>query len=219
MNLAPNIFLADIDGQGVLLDLAADRYLGLAPQLTRAALALIGQADDELAPETLAAARSKLLEKGYLAEVDPCPRPQPTPFTSSWWPSRPDAASPPRPRLALMALTSLAQVAVGLRTRAFESLIASLRARKAGRPPQPRASVQELLDAYFAARPLFPIRPICRLDAPALCSLLWRHGHDAELVFGVRLNPFAAHCWAQAHSAILNEPHDALRQYTPIMTV
>jgi hypothetical protein len=128
-------------------------------------------------------------------------------------------ANPPRPRLAIAALATLADVAIGLRTRAFTSLIAGLRARKARRPAQPRASVQELLDAFCAARPLFPIRPICRLDAPAICALLWRHGHDAELVFGVRLNPFAAHCWARAHSAIVNEPHDALRQYTPIMTV
>ncbi|MDB5076657.1 MAG: hypothetical protein JWO42_2836 [Chloroflexi bacterium] len=219
MHLAPNIFLAEINGQGVLLDLSADRYLGLAPQLTRAALALTGQWDAGLDPEILAAARAKLLAKGYLTEAPMGDRPQPIPFNSSWWPNRPGAGSSPHPRLPLAALASLAGVAVGLRTRAFASLISSLRARKAGRPPQPRASMQELLDAYFAARPLFPIKPICRLDAPALCALLWRHGHDAELVFGVRLNPFAAHCWAQAHSAILNEPHDALRQYTPIMTV
>lgn len=107
-----------------------------------------------------------------------------------------------------------------LRWNSFQQTIEYMRDSKRRcleRPPS--AEAQELLDAFHAARPWFWVAPICRLDAFALALLFWRSGRDANLVFGVRLEPFAAHCWAQAGHSALNEPHPRLFQYTQIMIV
>jgi hypothetical protein len=40
-----------------------------------------------------------------------------------------------------------------------------------------------------------------------------------ELVFGVRLQPFAAHCWVRHGQVLVNESLDQVRNFTPILTL
>ncbi|TPG21790.1 lasso peptide biosynthesis B2 protein [Sphingomonas koreensis] len=42
---------------------------------------------------------------------------------------------------------------------------------------------------------------------------------DATLVIGVKLRPFAAHCWVQHGDMLLAEQLDTVRLYTPILVV
>lgn len=122
------------------------------------------------------------------------------------------------PCLAYDALCSLLSIQRLLDHRPFAELVAQVEAAKvvkASRAPAP----EDLLASFTAVRPMLKHARICRLDAPALCIFLRRHGHDARLVFGVRLRPFAAHCWAQlGEAAVLEAPED-LRQYTPILAI
>ena len=115
---------------------------------------------------------------------------------------------------------ALAAVHRRLRYATFKQTIEWLddQRRKIGRNGQER-SVQDLIDIFYAARPWFPVPPICRLDAAALCMFLWRNNQEADLVFGVRLQPFLAHCWVQHKETVLNEPFDKVRPYSHIMVV
>ena len=68
-------------------------------------------------------------------------------------------------------------------------------------------------------RPFFPRSRICRLDAPALCLLLRRYGHAAQLVFGARLEPFGAHCWVQLDDVAVDDADVRVRTYSPLLVV
>jgi hypothetical protein len=37
-----------------------------------------------------------------------------------------------------------------------------------------------------------------------------------ELVFGAKLNPFAAHCWVQLEDVVLNDRTDNVAVFTPV---
>ena len=50
----------------------------------------------------------------------------------------------------------------------------------------------------------------------ALARSLWRRGIDADLYFGVRLDPFAAHCWLQHDDLLLTDPMNFVADYTPV---
>ncbi|WP_332772053.1 lasso peptide biosynthesis B2 protein [Phenylobacterium sp.] len=228
MHLAPQVFIATIRGRAVVLDLLQDKYLALGPDLARAALALLGEtptsADD---PVDLDAARAALVAKGILSDAPEHgpTRPilvQPEPPATTLWPSktRDEAAVARLTPAAFMAIMwALADTWIALRTLPFHRTIARV-TRQKPRPPRASAiSEQGALDQFFAARPWFPAKPICRLDALALCRFLRRAGHPADLVFGVKLEMFAAHCWVQCGERVLNEPHEIARRYAPIMVV
>lgn len=42
---------------------------------------------------------------------------------------------------------------------------------------------------------------------------------DATLVIGVRIRPFAAHCWVQAEQTLLNDAVAPIQELTPIMSI
>jgi hypothetical protein len=53
-------------------------------------------------------------------------------------------------------------------------------------------------------------------DSLALIACLWRRGLPADLYFGVRIAPFAAHCWVQSGDCLLSDPFDIVREFTPV---
>lgn len=96
-----------------------------------------------------------------------------------------------------------------------------LRARSVGRLARSRFvasadDVSDLARGYAKARLYVPARRRCVPDSLALMHSLWRRGHDAELYFGVRLEPFAAHCWVQRGDLLLSDPLDIVREFTPV---
>lgn len=42
---------------------------------------------------------------------------------------------------------------------------------------------------------------------------------DVRLVFGVKLDPFAAHAWVQRGSTVLNDEVHVVRQFTPVLAI
>jgi hypothetical protein len=95
----------------------------------------------------------------------------------------------------------------------------------ARRPRRQRATngrAGEGLDAarqFLATRRLAPAAPRCLPDSLALLDHLARRGLGGELVFGVKLNPFSAHCWVQRGDLVLNDALDHVTLHTPILVV
>jgi hypothetical protein len=224
MYLAPNTFFAAIGNRSVVLDLDADRYIGLGPELTKVALDLTNGKLSSLQPADnhVAAARARLIQRDIFRE-DEVARQCKTasPPASNLWPTDKNIslhASAWRDTFVLLSF--LARTALSLRTTSFAKTINWVRAQKSRlNSMAPARPIRDCLDDFHSTRPWFPLDPICRLDAIALCLYLWNNNISTDLVFGVRLEPFAAHCWAQQGGIVLNEPIDRILQYTPIMVI
>ncbi|PJG47205.1 hypothetical protein CAF53_02335 [Sphingobium sp. LB126] len=224
MQLSAEAYLAIVGDCSVLLDLREDKYRLLGARLTQVVIDALGGSPDEHHGVSV---RSELVARGVIPEAY-----QPTAtdqarvkFESTaeatLWPTRRYGLGlGSAPRLSLSALRALLETRSLLRKRSFLETVEHLRRKRGGlREREKPIERQDLLDSFFAARPWFPTEPICRLDAPAMCLHFWRHGIDARLVFGVRVRPFGAHCWAQLGTLALSEPHRKLQQYTPILVV
>jgi hypothetical protein len=74
----------------------------------------------------------------------------------------------------------------------------------------------QLVHAMMRATDLLPFTVNCVVRSFALKHLLAQHGFPTQLVIGVQLEPFIAHCWVQADGELLNDKLDCIRSFTPI---
>jgi hypothetical protein len=80
--------------------------------------------------------------------------------------------------------------------------------------------------AWHVVRSFHYLRPFlrsskdaCLLESLSLLTALGSYRLHAHWVFGVRTEPFFAHCWLQELDCVLNDSVDHVRQFTPIMVV
>jgi hypothetical protein len=79
--------------------------------------------------------------------------------------------------------------------------------------------ITELYGVFQTLRPYYPRRYLCLFDSLALLHFLARYGIFPQWVYGVRLEPFNAHCWVQTGDLVINDIVDIVRDYTPIMSI
>lgn len=218
MYLAQDVFVAAIGDRAIVLDLERDKYLGLSKSLTATLLTVTSRSEAEASNDNAAfeLARSKLLAAGLVSDHPKEPFESPPAGTRTIWAN----VARCEWREAVAIMRALSEAALALRFNSFKRTIYWLRALKARSEVSDDERVaQKLVSAFYDTRPWFVLKPICRLDAIALCLFLWRNGVNADLVFGVRLERFGAHCWVQQGEAVLNEAHEGVLKYTPIMVV
>lgn len=78
---------------------------------------------------------------------------------------------------------------------------------------------QRDIRAFQHARLLRTAADRCLPRSIALALCLARHGCRVHVVLGVKLAPFAAHCWAQNRGEVLNDELEEVRRYTPILVL
>lgn len=72
---------------------------------------------------------------------------------------------------------------------------------------------------FAAARIWIPAAYVCLFDSLALMRFLLARGVRADLVFGVRSRPFAAHCWVEVDGIILDDGGEACHSFAEIVRV
>lgn len=95
-------------------------------------------------------------------------------------------------------------------------------ARTFGRRTGQESAHQALTSRVETFRNLAPAMPWigeCLFQSGLLLAFLNGAGLDATWVFGVRLRPFAAHCWLQAGDTALTDPPEALVAYHAILAI
>jgi len=139
----------------------------------------------------------------------------------------------PRPRMTLLDTirgrrTNLADVAiaaalVGATRRELARLpiaeILSGLGLRMGRKGGSEAEQQALAARFLAARRLVPVKPNCLLDSLALLRWLATSAEGLQLVFGVKLDPFGAHCWLQSETMLINDRPDSVARFAPVRVV
>lgn len=114
----------------------------------------------------------------------------------------------------------LHRVRRSLKQRPIESLLFELRAIDPADSDRPSADqLTAGAIAFGAARKAVPIAPNCLSDSLALLVWLGPARSAATLVFGVKLDPFAAHCWVQAGAMLLNDRVDEIARFQAVRTV
>ncbi|MCC5617900.1 lasso peptide biosynthesis B2 protein [Nostoc sp. CHAB 5836] len=135
-------------------------------------------------------------------------------------------------RRSLRFVRSVASAACWIRCRSLQAITRDIARRRiqlhgsrAERKEATEANevieaMKPALVAYDALRPfVFTARDECLLDSLALLHFLSHEGLAPRWVLGVRTGPFAAHAWVQEGQTVLNDQHEYVRQFRPILVV
>jgi hypothetical protein len=206
-----------IDGSAIFLDSERDRYFTLTGDAanTLRTLGEGGAADcDDI---------KRLVGMGLIRPSNGQRRPikaeqRPTPARSLM-----DSPAP-RSRSGLSKAVHVAQRIGQARRKLARTPLGDILGDLRRRKPQaaitpPSAAMLERVAAFNRARAHVPLQSRCLPDSLALIEDLATEGFHPDLVFGVRLSPFGAHCWVQAGDIALNDALDRIRVHTPILVV
>ncbi|XKH11989.1 lasso peptide biosynthesis B2 protein (plasmid) [Novosphingobium sp. BL-52-GroH] len=200
----------------VVIDIRRDTYLQLPPNLVEAfhTLRCAGRPAGGPAECLEALARIGLCDKDYTRPAE-----QPTIRVPAYDMPPPAVGyrrPPPQTMMAALARIITARLAV----RALPLRVLAQRVRRLDTwpsRPMAEADVAARTAMFVQARQLLPARGACLPDSIALVHFLRAHEIACNMVFGVRLDPFEAHCWVQSTDAILGDTHERVSCFTPIL--
>jgi hypothetical protein len=234
--LAPHVYPCVSGQHVVLMDLERDKYVAVVPAHRLAAWVRgwpVGAVEATHLPHDtdapVDALVSQMLAHGMLVS-DPHVGKPAIPVAAARAASSLvefDLYTRPRAGTALLWRfgRSCVQAQLSLKLRPIQSIVEAVRERQARRLARGAREVdpvrlRALLTAFMRLRPLFyTLRNACLLDSLTLVHFLAAEGIQPEWVFGVKTEPFDAHCWVQHGDVVLNDAPDRVRQYAPILVV
>ncbi len=209
MQLPPHLSFCRVQDRLVFLDIEQDRYFALGGDLTQAFEALLDGSADSDARGVLE--QCGLVVPGAGKTIEPCAASIPK---ASWLDHLPPSASPAR---VLGLAWAFARMHARLRRHGLARPAAQLAALRENAAP--RANDDQLAAAVGAYDRLCLLRgthDLCLPHSLALATSLARCGYAAEVVLGVQMRPFGAHCWVEYRDQLVSDRYDRVRSYTPI---
>ncbi|NIK40282.1 hypothetical protein FHY12_002607 [Xanthomonas arboricola] len=219
--LRDDLAFCSINERLVFLDVGNDRYFRLPEALEHSLLTYLAQAPVSDLEINDLVARGLLVERSR-ATADPQPSVMPAARSAMEM-----SISARRPQLfeTLEVLALVLSTRLALKRSPLSRVLGSLSAGARRRGMQQRSVAgleQRLTDAasvFRRARVWVPVEMRCLLDSVALARFLRRRQLDAQIVFGVALDPFSAHCWVQTGDLVLNDTVGNVHAHTPIRVV
>jgi hypothetical protein len=237
--LSPHVHVCVAGKQVILLDLERDKYLAVAhphpvgrwvrgwPPPQAVPVAAVRAPAPPAAPGPENGLLAKMISQGLLV-TDPALGKEAAPVVVD----EPKVALVEydvraRPRAGLKHLWNLfgayAAAQWSLEHRPIKAVVqaARLRRRRARGSPGPDiATIRGLVTAFVHLRPLFyTAREACLLDSLTLTHFLARYGVFPSWIFGVKTDPFYAHCWVQQGDFVFNDSPDFIKGFSPILVV
>ncbi|MDP1691873.1 MAG: lasso peptide biosynthesis B2 protein [Burkholderiaceae bacterium] len=217
LRLADHIRACAVGEQVVLLDLNRSRYFGLGSGPSKVIL----QAKETLGVAEDAPLVEPLIRRGLLTNA---PRTQQG--TSSELPHPEQTFSDTsgvgiRPLDIYRFAFAIAVAKMWLQWRSFHAISRSVQSLQRRCPvPDSDAAVNRAVTQFNRLRPLaFTSQERCLFDSLALVVFLTRQGLPVRWVVGVSTRPFRAHSWVQRRYEVLNDVHEYVRRFTPILVV
>ncbi len=205
-----------VQGRTAFLDIARNRYFQLPPDLDTAFQIVVDERHDA---DHNVSAVDRLIRLG-LIEAGSAPRgrsiiePPVESLRDSEGRTQADLAS------SLGAMAAVLRAARRLRVWSFERLVGWVSARShASQTFCDLVRTGQLIGHFETVRPFAPVEPRCLVDSLALIDFLARRDLYPNLVFGVSLEPFSAHCWLQSGRIVLNDSLDNALGHTPILVL
>ena len=211
-HLPEHVHFCEVQGRRVFLDLVRDRYFKLPPESDAIfEMMLLPDSQADLTAEQADA----LLRLGAIV-AGPAGRPiaataYPQAARSLIEHSQSSAGASVRDFLEAWSLLGWARFMIGRKR-----LPAVLRALQ---PAVPRKAEHrdETVLRFMAVRRFIPIPPNCLQDSLALSRFLRRRDIRSDLVIGVKLDPFGAHCWVQDDTIVLNDALATAQNFVPVL--
>ncbi|MFZ0500018.1 MAG: lasso peptide biosynthesis B2 protein [Steroidobacteraceae bacterium] len=234
--LAPHVYPCVSGQHVVLMDLERDKYVAVVPAHRLAPWVRGWPVGSVRAPDTphdtdagADALVSQLLAHGMLVTDPHIGKPAVPVSAVRAARSLVEFDLDTRPRTGAALLSRFGRcylrAQLALKLRPIQAIVESVRdhkragaARGPGEPDPVR--LRALVSAFMRLRPLFyTLRAACLLDSLTLVHFLGAEGIHPDWVFGVKTEPFDAHCWVQDGEVVLNDAPDRVRQYSPILLV
>jgi len=233
--LSPHVHLCVAGKQVVLLDLERDKYLSLRythpigrlvsgwpVPLSETAAAGLPTAE----PDADTSMLSKMVAQGLLVK-DATLGKEAFPVVidaPKWAMVEYDLISRPHTTPAHLWRVFQAYVTAkwSLKRRPIKEVVQAVRQRKkrAVASTLDATAVRPLVTAFVHLRPLFfTSRDACLFDSLTLLNFLAGYSLFPEWVFGVKTDPFYAHCWVQQDDFVFNDTPDYVRGFSPILVV
>jgi hypothetical protein len=235
--MSNHTFFCLADGHYVFLDLRSDEYLCLGRKHTNAMKALLNQDKSiDILPAEICLREGEsdcsvvvqaLLKRGLLVKDSEYHKSPERARIAAPSTSIMEEIHKSRPRVglahALNFFAAAATASKNLRCESIERTVRGVEARKlahatAAASPD-MGTIGNLFHMFHILRPYYPRRYLCLFDSLALLHFLARYRMFPNWVYGVKLEPFAAHCWVQAGDKVVNDIIDNVRDYTPIMSI
>lgn len=218
LQLPSHVSFGLVAEQAVFLDLKLDRYCALPPPVEQAFRDLRAL-DEPVLPEGLE--RDLLLGTGLFREGSLRGRlaPAAVPALSE---SLLDEIASRRAGLRawVRARSTVSRASKRLADRSLFEIVDAIRESRFGASsPGDTATAEAAAREFLAARAMVPTERRCLLDCLALLDWLGDEARHATLVFGVRLDPFAAHCWLQTDRLLLTDAADTTGMFVPVLSV
>jgi hypothetical protein len=211
--LAPDIFLAEVCGDIVLLDGRRNLYW---------CVARTGAAPLRNLLHGKAAGRSAIIDdleaEGLISWSDTPPATLPVCTHSA------PAAEYRDIGVDALAITPRTLLHLALASMEVALKLARPQPRKWLRPsigdgdPALLTRACTLAVQFERLRPLIPCAGSCLPSSMLLRAFLRRHGIGCRWIFGVQTFPFEAHCWVEYQGVVLNDTVEHVSWYTPIAT-
>jgi hypothetical protein len=231
--LATHVRACACDGQIILLDLRSSAYLGIDEAQCGALADRVGcwpRSPDSVRARTTSEGAdrtvSRLMERGLLTDS---PLKQPSHATVEEATSSLDIERSSRdPCIGSRRLTSFILTAVQttwwMRCRSLHAITSAVQARRDRLQSHSAScsldSIQAGTAAYERLRPFaLSAHRNCLHDSLALVGFLASEGAFPRWVVGVKTRPFGAHSWVQMGTTVLNDQHETVRQFRPILVV
>ena len=216
--LRAGVSFCEVSERLLFLDIVADRYFALENESERALRRLIGQKqlDADALARVEALVRRGLLEVTSASDhtVAPC-APPPVPVSSLLDRPRQNESR----TMTLLAVASAVASVRRLKRRPLRVNLAAAVADRTSAASTDEASLSRIAAAFARAGHLVSTHDRCLAQSLAVMGMVSARGLWAQLVIGVMTGPFAAHCWVQSGSLLINDRVDRVRSYTPILVV
>lgn len=204
-----------VDDLGVFLDIRRDRYTAVPWKSAE----LIIHAGEATMPAQL---EEKVRALGWIDDT-PTQIVRTPPQRVALQELGPDFTNSPAPaRLIAQCLGRLTKARLTLALHPLERVLAGVSARNLPCGPDVAAdpaTIAQTLCAFRKAERYALTSKTCLLRSLALQSALAQLGLAADLVFGVKLHPFEAHCWLQQDTILLNDTVERTGLFVPIRVV
>lgn len=229
--LAQHIFYSNIDGHFIVLDLRKNEYLLLGEEEKQVFRVLFENEDDigSNAHRDLEQSMVKLMEQGLLIDNPEKGRQD---ISTNLTLVTQDMNGYPYDGIPKIRASHVYQCFKAFLYTKFvwwlnpmEGVIAKLKKRKdrqlAKNPPAVSfEQTRELVEIFRILRALFYTSyDECLFDSLVLVNFLASYGIYPQMIFGIKMGPFAAHAWVQDGAVGYNCSVDMIDGFNPIMVI